>query len=121
MASLITGASVYRAGGGGGGGYSGTYGEGGNGGGGDGGLGSTAPGAYPDNAANASDGYNSGSGGGGASYDLGSNGLGDGDDGVVFLRMATSDYTGTTTGSPTALTDGTDTILVFQASGSYTR
>jgi hypothetical protein len=121
MASLITGTSVYRAAGGGGGGYTSSTGEGGNGGGGDGGFGSAAPVCYPDSATNASDGYNSGSGGGGAAYNLGSNGLGDGDDGIVFLRMATSDYSGTTTGTPTVLTDGTDTILVFQTSGSYTR
>jgi len=34
--------------------------------------------------------------------------------------MATSDYSGTTSGSPTVTTDGTDTILTFNASGSYT-
>jgi hypothetical protein len=37
------------------------------------------------------------------------------------LRMTTANYSGTTTGTPTVLTDGSDTILVFQASGSYTR
>tara|TARA_B110001454_G_scaffold76114_1_gene73696 strand:- start:497 stop:1891 length:1395 start_codon:yes stop_codon:yes gene_type:complete len=121
MASLITGTSVYRAGGGAGGGYSPSGGTGGSGGGGDGGSTSTAPASYGASASNASDGYNSGSGGGGAAYNTGSNGLGDGDDGIVFLRMATSNYTGTTTGTPTVLTDGSDTILVFQASGSYTR
>jgi hypothetical protein len=34
--------------------------------------------------------------------------------------MLTSKYTGTTTGSPTVTTDGTDTILTFNDSGSYT-
>jgi hypothetical protein len=34
--------------------------------------------------------------------------------------MATSDYTGTTSGSPTVSTDGSDTILVYNASGTYT-
>jgi hypothetical protein len=43
-----------------------------------------------------------------------------GGSGVVVLRLATADYSGTTTGSPTVTTDGTDTILVFNASGSYT-
>jgi len=124
MASSITGTSVYRAGGGGGGGYhsSGLSGTGGNGGGGTGGQGSSAPGWYPTSGANASDGYNSGSGGGGLAYNAATSGtLGSGDDGVIFLRMPTASYSGTTSGSPTVLTDSTDTILVFQASGSYTR
>ena len=47
-------------------------------------------------------------------------GGGDGGSGVVILRMATSDYTGTKTGSPTVSTDGSDTILVYTASGTYT-
>jgi hypothetical protein len=34
--------------------------------------------------------------------------------------MPTADYSGTTTGSPTVSTDGTDTILIYNASGSYT-
>jgi uncharacterized lipoprotein NlpE involved in copper resistance len=34
--------------------------------------------------------------------------------------MLTADYSGTTTGSPTVDTDGSDTILTFNASGSYT-
>jgi hypothetical protein len=34
--------------------------------------------------------------------------------------MPTANYSGTTTGSPTVTTDGTDTVLVFNASGSYT-
>ena len=40
--------------------------------------------------------------------------------GVVILRMATTRYSGTTTGSPTVLTDGSDTILIFKSSGTYT-
>jgi hypothetical protein len=43
-----------------------------------------------------------------------------GGSGVVILRMATSDYSGTTTGSPTVTTSGSDTILTFTGSGSYT-
>jgi hypothetical protein len=39
---------------------------------------------------------------------------------LVILRMPTVNYSGTTTGSPTVTIDGTDTILVFNASGSYT-
>jgi hypothetical protein len=38
---------------------------------------------------------------------------------VVILRMATANYSGTTTGSPTVTTSGSDTILTFTASGSY--
>jgi hypothetical protein len=34
--------------------------------------------------------------------------------------VPTADYSGTTTGSPTVTTDGTDTIMTFTASGSYT-
>jgi len=36
--------------------------------------------------------------------------------------MADADYSGTTTGSPTVTTGvgGTDTVLVFTGSGSYT-
>ena len=45
---------------------------------------------------------------------------GNGGSGVVILRMATSTYTSTTTGSPTVSTDGSDTILLFTGSGSYT-
>jgi hypothetical protein len=38
----------------------------------------------------------------------------------VILRMPTSNYSGTTSGSPTVTTSGSDTILTFNASGSYT-
>tara|TARA_R100001510_G_scaffold29623_1_gene26268 strand:- start:996 stop:1103 length:108 start_codon:yes stop_codon:yes gene_type:complete len=34
--------------------------------------------------------------------------------------MPTASYSGTTSGSPTVSTSGSDTILVFNASGSYT-
>jgi hypothetical protein len=34
--------------------------------------------------------------------------------------MATSDYSSTSTGSPTVTTSGSDTIVTFTASGSYT-
>jgi len=42
-----------------------------------------------------------------------------GGSGVVVLRMKTTDYSGTTTGSPTVTTDGSDTILTFTGSGTY--
>ena len=43
-----------------------------------------------------------------------------GGSGVVILRMPTSRYSGTTTGTPTVTTDGTDTILTYTSSGTYT-
>ena len=54
-----------------------------------------------------------GRGGGGGS---GKNG----GDGCVILRMLTSDYSSTSTGSPAVTTDGSYTILNFTASGTYT-
>ncbi len=67
---------------------------------------------------------NTGSGGGGAQAPCCCSGTatagGNGSSGVVILRMATSLYSGTTTGSPTVTTDGTDTILKFTGSGTYT-
>jgi hypothetical protein len=108
--SSITGSAVVRAGGGGGGMYLGTYtgGTGGTGGGGNGSDGGSAAGNGT---------ANSGSGGGGRGS---SGGGGSGGSGVVILRMATANYSGTTTGSPTVTTSGSDTILTFNASGSYT-
>jgi len=43
-----------------------------------------------------------------------------GGDGCIILRMLTTDYTGTTTGSPTVSTDGSYKVINFTASGSYT-
>ena len=59
-------------------------------------------------------------GGGGGSGSGGSYQGGAGGSGVVILAIPTNRYTGTTTGSPTVTTSGTDTILKFTASGSYT-
>jgi hypothetical protein len=112
-ASSITGSSVTYAGGGGGGKrLAGTAGTGGAGGGGNGGA-----------AANGSAGTaNRGGGGGGAG--TGGGGTvrtgGAGGSGVVILSIPTADYTGTTTGSPTVTTSGSNTILQFNSSGSYT-
>jgi hypothetical protein len=107
LSSSITGSSVTRAGGGGGC-SNGLEGSGGTGGGGKG-LGSGG-GAVSGTV-------NTGSGGGGANA-TGSGGAGG--SGVVILRMPTANYSGTTTGSPTVTTNGSDTILVYNASGSYT-
>jgi len=111
LSSSITGSAVLR--GGGGGGYAST---GGGGAGGDGGGGAASS---SDGANNAGSGtVNTGGGGGGGDGST-QNGA-SGGSGVVILRLPTADYTGTTTGSPTVGTDGTDTILTFTASGSYT-
>jgi hypothetical protein len=110
LAVSITGSSVYYAGGGGGGidDRGGNPNPGTNG---SGGLGGGA------NALNNTGTANTG-GGGSAGKDGGSSNAGG--SGIVILRLPTADYTGTTTGSPTVTTDGTDTILTFNASGSYT-
>jgi hypothetical protein len=114
VSNSITGAAVFYAGGGGGSNNStntGNSGNGGNGGGGNGGAGNTSTGQ--NGTANTG-------GGGGASESSNRVTAGDGGSGVVILRIATGDYSGTTTGSPTVDTDGTDTILTFTGSGSYT-
>ena len=61
-----------------------------------------------------------GAGGGGGAGNTSANDGGNGGSGVVILRMPTASYSATTTGSPTVTTDGADTILQFNASGSYT-
>ena len=108
VSSTITGSSVARGGGGAGTNENGSYG-GGSGGAGGGGAGSPSGGT--------SGTANTG-GGGGGTHTSGSSGAGG--DGVVILRIATADYSGTTTGSPTVTTVGADKVLVFNGSGSYT-
>jgi hypothetical protein len=111
LASSITGSSVTRAGGGGAGG---TQSAGGDGGGGIGGPSGGVPLSPGNGTANTG-------GGGGGGNDEGQGLFGaNGGSGVVILRLATALYSGTTTGSPTVDTDGTDTILTFNSSGSYT-
>jgi hypothetical protein len=111
--SSITGTSVGYAGGGAGGiGFTGSGGTATSG----GGAGSVAPTAATAGTAN------TGGGGGGA----GGNGAalagvgGAGGSGVIILSILTSDYSGTTTGSPTITVSGINTIIKFTASGSYT-
>jgi hypothetical protein len=118
LASSITGSSVTRTGGGASGGNlppAGTAGgTGGTGGGGDG-----ANDSFTATAGT----INTGSGGGGGSDNALANlPSGAGGKGVVILRMADANYSGTTTGSPTVTTGvgGTDTVIVFNDSGSYT-
>ena len=103
----ITGSNAGYAGGGGGGcrGTGGTTaGQGGNGGGGNAvSTGNGNPGTA-----------NTGGGAGGGR----ANGA-NGGSGVVVLRLNTSDYSGTTTGSPTVTTNGSETILTYTGSGTY--
>ena len=120
VASSITGSSVYYAGGGGGGGWGGasnpTGGSGGNGGGGAGSDGGGVP-------SNGTDGTtNTGGGGGGVGRGTAGNAShgGNGGSGVVILSVPTAKYTGTTTGSPTITTSGSNTIIKFTSSGTYT-
>ena len=110
VASSITGSSVTRGGGGGGATYQGTQASGGSGGGGQGGK--------QDPVAQGSSGTANTGGGAGGKYATTPHNTGG--SGVVILRMATANYSGTTSGSPSVSTSGSDTILVFNASGSYT-
>lgn len=57
-------------------------------------------------------------GGGGAA--LNNTTGGNGGSGVVILRMPTSSYSGVKTGNPNVYTEGSDTILVYKGSGTYT-
>ena len=96
------------------------------------GTGGTATGSLPGGAGGAGGGGTGGAyngngvsgpantgGGGGGSGDGGSLTSGAGGSGVVILRMNTSDYSGTTTGSPTVTTDNSYTILTYTGSGTY--
>ena len=112
-ANSITGSAVTYAGGGGGSCYSdggGAAGSGGSGGGGAGGSAGATPVAGT---------VNLGGGGGGASGDSQKAG-GNGGTGVVILSVPTANYSSTTSGSPTVTTSGSNTIIKFTGSGSYT-
>jgi hypothetical protein len=110
-ASSITGSSVTRAGGGGGYTYAApqTAGSGGTGG---GGTGANSTGNGVAGTAN------TGGGGGGGGYSSSVSGAGG--KGVVILSVPTASYSATSTGSPTITTSGSNTILTFTGSGSYT-
>jgi hypothetical protein len=45
---------------------------------------------------------------------------GSGGSGVVIISVLTTQYSGITTGSPTVTTSGSNTIIKFTGSGSYT-
>ena len=115
-ANSITGASVTYGGGGGGGartdgGNTGVAGSGGTGGGGAGANNSSAATAGTDGL---------GGGGGATGFDGSSSNGADGGNGVVILRVATANYSGTTSGSPTVTTDGDYKVIKFTGNGSYT-
>lgn len=115
----VSGGAVYFAGGGGGGAYSlnssGTKGAGGLGGGGAGGQAGQNSVAGTDYT---------GGGGGGQGLTSGGNAQGSrqkGGDGVVILKMPAGNYTGTYTGaSVESFVQGSDRVLIFKSSGTYT-
>ena len=109
--SSITGSAVGYAGGGGGGGQGGAGGSGGS---------ATQGGGAGVNSGNGNAGTaNTGGGGGGTGSSSTVTG-GNGGSGVIILSIPTVSYTGITTGSPTITTSGSNTIIKFTASGSYT-
>lgn len=115
----VNSSDVYFAGGGAGANYVGaspnTTGTGGLGGGGD-----------QDSSYQQGDDGAANTGGGGAASERGSSGDtkyagGAGGSGVVILRIATSNYSGTYTGSSVDVyTEGSDTVIIFKSSGTYT-
>jgi len=80
-----------------------------------GGGGGGAGGAYNTTGIAAT--VNTGGGGGASGDNTGVGGAGG--SGKVILRLITSEYSGTTTGSPTVTTVGTETVLTFTGSGTY--
>ena len=94
----ISGTATYYAGGAAGYNGTGTAGQGG------GGTPASAPG-----------GVNTGGGGAGTRSATSA----DGGSGIIILRLKTSEYSGTITGSPTVTTDGDETVLTYTGSGTY--
>jgi hypothetical protein len=111
-ASSISGTSVTYAGGGGGGGYPSNGGAGGTGGGGAGGN--------PTNGTGTAGTANTGGGGGGGAGGSAPGGIGGaGGSGIVILSMLTAYYSGIQTGG-TVTTSGSNTIITYTTSGTYT-
>jgi hypothetical protein len=111
---LFSPTSSYYGGGGGGGSYYTS-----NGGAGGGGKGGGAGTAGNDNGSPGT--ANTGGGGGGAGTANGGGATGAaGGSGVVVLAIPTISYTGITTGSPTVTISGSNTILTYTSSGTYT-
>ena len=109
LASSITGSSVTRGGGGAGSSTEGAP------------AGGTGGGANGRNTAGAGNNGTENTGGGGSGA-YGAESGGAGGKGVVILRMPDANYSGTFTGSPTVITGvgGTDTVIIFEESGSIT-
>ena len=108
----ITGSAVTYGGGGGGGVTNGnSIGSGGSGGGG--------AGSNTQHAKGGDGSVNLGGGGGGGGNSTNTD-IAAGGSGVVILRILTSDYSGTTAGSPTVTTDGSHKVIKFTGNGSYT-
>jgi hypothetical protein len=112
LSSSITGSGIFRAGAGGGASNTVPGAPGGAGGNGGGGTGANGLDTQPTGGAGTA---NTGGGGGGSRGTGGAGGSG-----VVIIRMPTANYSGTTTGSPTVTTDGSDKVIVFNSSGSIT-
>jgi hypothetical protein len=114
--TLISGTSAYYAGGGGGGSAGGGAAGAGSGtnGGGNGGWATTSADVPP-----APGSPNTGGGGGGAALNFPHSG-GQGGSGIVVLSMPTVNYTGVFTGSPAVTTTGSNTVLTYTGSGTYT-
>jgi len=105
----VSSGSVYFSGGGGAGIFASGGTTAGTGGLGGGGAGSKTTGGTSGNA-------NTGGGGGGGYQRVGGNG----GSGCVLISVPTANYSGTTTGSPTVVTNGSNTVMIFKSSGSYT-
>jgi len=118
--STITGSTVFYASGGAAGAYSG--GSVGSVSAGGGGAAGTPTGASAKNLGTNGTANTGGGAGGGSDSGAGGTEIAGatGGSGVVILSVPTANYTGTTTGSPTVTTSGSNTILKFTGSGSYT-
>ena len=82
-----------------------------------GGLGGGGNGATFNSSSSTTGDVNTGGGGGGGTNEAAGR---SGGSGVVILRMPTANYSGSTTGSPLVFTEGSDTVLVYKGSGTYT-
>lgn len=109
---LVSGTTAYYGGGGGGAGWGTTGANGGNGGGGKGGN--------PGQSGTAGTVNTGGGGGGGGDGSSGVPTGAAGGSGTAILRILTSLYSGTYTGTPTITTDGSYTVLRFNGNGTYT-